>query len=123
MEENTIVEKSKKSQSLEELHMFLRIIAVMLFLIGAYFLLTNPSTNSNSASISPGMQTLIDNIPLIEYGMAGLISLICLIVAFITRKDAPKFALIVLIIGIAIPLIVWYLHISFPQPRIVPVLD
>lgn len=121
MEENIIEEKNEKSQSLEELHMFLRIIAVMLFLIGAYFLLTNPNTNSNSASISPGMQTLIDNIPLIEYGMAGLISLICLIIAFITRKDAPKFALIVLIIGIAIPLIVWYLHISFPQPRIVPV--
>ena len=120
MDENIIEEKSEKSQSLEELHIFLRIIAVMLFLIGAYFLLTNPSTNSNSASISPGMQTLIDNIPLIEYGMAGLISLICLIVAFITRKDAPKFALIVLIIGIAIPLIVWYLHISFPQPRIIP---
>jgi hypothetical protein len=123
MDENIIEEKNEKSQSLEELHIFLRIIAVMLFLIGAYFLLTNPSTNSNSASISPGMQILIDNIPLIEYGMAGLISLICLIVAFITRKDAPKFALIVLIIGIVIPLIVWYLHISFPQPRVVPVLD
>ena len=123
MDENIIEEKNEKSQSLEELHIFLRIIAVMLFLIGAYFLLTNPSTNSNSASISPGMQILIDNIPLIEYGMAGLISLICLIVAFITRKDAPKFALIVLIIRIVIPLIVWYLHISFPQPRVVPVLD
>lgn len=121
MDENIIEEKNEKPQSLEELHIFLRIIAVMLFLIGAYFLLTNPSTNSNSASISPGMQTLIDNIPLIEYGMAGLISLVCLIVAFITRKDAPKFALIVLIIGITIPLIVWYLNISFPQPRIVPV--
>lgn len=121
MEENTIVEKNEKPQSLKGLHIFLRIIAVMLFLIGAYFLLTNPSTNSNSASIRPGMQTLIDNIPLIEYGMAGLISLVCLIVAFITRKDAPKFALIVLIIGITIPLIVWYLNISFPQPRIVPV--
>ena len=120
MEENTIVEKNEKSQSLEELHIFLRIIAVMLFLIGAYFLLTNPSTNSNSASISPGMQTLIDNIPLIEYGMAGLISLICLIVAFITRKDAPKLALVILIAGIAVPLIVWYLHISFPQPHLVP---
>lgn len=121
MEENLIKEKSEKSQFLERLSICLRIIAIILFVIGAYFLLTSPSTNSNSASISPGMQTLIDNIPLIEYGMAGLISLICLIVAFITRKDAPKFALIVLIIGIAIPLIVWYLHISFPQPRIVPV--
>ena len=118
MDENTIVEKNEKSQSLEELHMFLRIIAVVLFLIGAYFLLTNPSTSSNS--ISSGMQTIIDNMDLIEYGMAGFISLICLIVAFIARKDSPKFALIVLIAGIAIPLIVWYLHISFPQPRIVP---
>lgn len=119
MDENTIVEKNKKSQSLEELHIFLRIITVMLFLIGAYLLLTNQGTSSNS--ISPGWQTLIDNMDLIEYGMAGFISLICLIVAFIARKDAPKFALIVLIIGIAIPLIVWYLHISFPQPHIVPV--
>ena len=120
MEENLIDEKSEKSQFLEELHIFLHIIAVMLFLIGAYFLLTNPSTNSNSASISPGMQTLIDNIPLIEYGMAGFISLICLIVAFIARKDSPKLALVILIAGIAVPLIVWYLHISFPQPHLVP---
>ena len=120
MDENTIVEKNEKAQSLEELHIFLRIITVMLFLIGAYFLLTNPSTNSNSTSISPGMQTIIDNIDLIEYGMAGLISLICLIVAFIAKKDSPKLALVILIIGIAIPLIVWYLHISFPQPHLVP---
>lgn len=117
MEENLIEEKSEKSQFLERLNICLRIIAIVSLIIGVYLLLMNPSSNS----ISPGMQTLIDNIPLIEYGMAGLISLICLIVAFITRKDAPKFALIVLIIGIAIPLIVWYLHISFPQPRIVPV--
>ena len=120
MDENTIVEKNEKSQSLEELHIFLRIITVMLFLIGAYFLLTNPSTNSNSASISSGMQTIIDNMDLIEYGMAGFISLICLIVAFIARKDSPKLALVILIAGIAVPLIVWYLHISFPQPRLVP---
>lgn len=120
MDENIIEEKSKKSQSLEELHIFLRIIAVMLFLIGAYFLLTNPSTNSNSTSINPGMQTIIDNMDLIEYGMAGFISLICLIVAFIARKDSPKLALVILIAGIAVPLIVWYLHISFPQPHLVP---
>ena len=118
MEENTIVEKNEKSQSLEELHIFLRIIAIISLIIGLYMLLMNPSTSSTS--ISSGMQTLIDNIPLIEYGVAGIISLICLIVAFITRKDAPKFALIVLIIGIAIPLIVWCLHISFPQPHLVP---
>lgn len=120
MEENTIVEKNEKSQSLEELHIFLCITAIILFLIGAYLLLTNPSTNPNSTSISPGWQTLIDNMDLIEYGMAGFISLICLIVAFIARKDSPKLALVILIAGIAVPLIVWYLHISFPQPHLVP---
>ena len=118
MDENIIEEKSEKSQFLERLSICLRIIAIVSLIIGVYLLLTNQGTSSNS--ISPGMQMLIDNIPLIEYGMAGLISLICLIVAFIARKDAPKFALIFLIAGIAIPLIVWYLHISFPQPRLVP---
>lgn len=113
-------EKPEKSQSLNGLHVFLRIIVTISFIIGAYLLLTNPSTGSNSASISPGMQTIIDNIPLIEYGIAGLISLVCLIVAFIARKESPKLALVILIIGIAIPLIVWYLHISFPQPHLVP---
>lgn len=118
MEENIIAEKSEKSQFLEGLSICLRIIAVVFLLIGVYMLLTNQGTSSNA--ISPGMQTLIDNMPLIEYGMAGLISLICLIVAFIARKDSPKLALVILIIGIAIPLLVWYLHISFPQPRLVP---
>ena len=118
MEENTIVEKNKKSQSLEGLHIFLRIIAIISLIIGVYMLLTNSGTSSNS--ISPGMQTIIDNMDLIEYGMAGFISLICLIVAFIARKDSPKLALVILIAGIAVPLIVWYLHISFPQPHLVP---
>lgn len=118
MEENLINKKSEKSKFLEGLSICLRIIAIVSLIIGVYLLLTNQGTSSNS--ISPGMQTIIDNIDLIEYGMAGLISIVCLIVALINRKDAPKFALIVLIIGIAIPLIVWYLHISFPQPRLVP---
>ena len=123
MEENLIEEKTEKSQFLERLSIYLRIITIVSLIIGVYLLLTNPSTSSNSASISPGMQTIIDNMPLIEYGMAGLISLVCLIVAFIARKESPKLALVILIIGIAIPLIVWYLHISFPQPHLVPVLD
>lgn len=83
MKENLIEEKSEKSQFLERLSICLRIIAVVSLIIGVYILLTNQGTSSNT--ISPGMQTLIDNMPLIEYGMAGLISLICLIVAFITR--------------------------------------
>lgn len=118
MDENLINEKSEKSQFLETLSICLRIIAIGSLIIGVYLLLTNSGTSSNS--ISPGMQTIIDNMDLIEYGMAGLISLICLIVAFIARKDSPKLALIILIMGVAIPLIVWYLHISFPQPRLVP---
>lgn len=118
MDENIIEEKSEKSQFLERLSICLRIIAIVSLIIGVYMLLTNPGTSSNA--ISPGMQTIIDNMDLIEYGMAGLISLICLIVAFITRKDAPKFALIVLIIGIAIPFFVWYINSVFPQTHLVP---
>lgn len=118
MNENIIEEKSEKSQFLEGLHIFLRIIAIISLIIGVYMLLTNSGTSSNSISL--GMQTIIDNMDLIEYGMAGFISLICLIVAFIARKDSPKLTLVILIAGIAVPLIVWYLHISFPQPRIVP---
>lgn len=118
MEENLINKKSEKSKFLEGLSICLRIIAIVSLIIGVYLLLTNPSTSSNS--ISPGWQTLIDNMDLIEYGMAGFISLICLIVAFIARKDSPKLALVILIIGIAIPFFVWYINSVFPQPHLVP---
>lgn len=118
MEEKLIDEKSEKSQFLERLSICLRIIAIVSLIIGVYLLLTNQGTSSNS--ISPRWQTIIDNMDLIEYGMAGLISLICLIVAFITKKDSPKLALVILIVGIAIPLLVWYFHISFPEPRLIP---
>lgn len=121
MDENIIEERPEKSQSLEGLHIFLRIIAIVSLIIGVYMLLTNQGASSNA--ISPGMQALIDNMPLIENGMAALISLICLVLAFITRKEAPKLAIFFLIAGITVPLIVWYLHISFPQPRIVPISD
>lgn len=118
MEENIIEEKNEKSQSLEGLHIFLRIIAIISLIIGLYMLLMNPSTSSTS--ISPGMQTIIDNMDLIEYGMAGFISLICLIVAFIARKDSPKLALVILIAGIAIPLLTWFFANSLAQPHLVP---
>ena len=113
-EEQPIVEE--KSKSLEQLYIFLRIIPIVFLLIVVYLFLTNQGSNS----INPGMQTLIDNMPLIEYGMAGLINLICLVLAFITRKEAPKLAIFFLIAGIAVPLIVWYLHTTFPEPQIVP---
>ena len=118
MDENLIKEKSEKPQFLERLSICLRIIAIVSLIIGVYLLLTNQGTSSNS--ISPGWQTLIDNMDLIEYGMAGFISLICLIVAFIARKDSPKLALVILIIGIAIPFFVWYINSVFPQPHLIP---
>ena len=118
MEENFIEGKSEKSQFLERLSICLRIIAIVSLIIGVYLLVMNPG--ASSTSISSGMQTIIDDMDLIEYGMAGLISLICLIVAFINRKDSPKLALVILIIGIAIPFFVWYLHVRFPEPRLVP---
>ncbi len=116
MDENLIEEKSEKSQSLEELHMFLRIIAVVLFLIGAYFLLTNTGSNTASiSSISPGMQKLIDSMPYIEFGILAIISLICLIVAFIVCKDSPVMALILLAVGIGALLLVWFVGNSISQ--------
>lgn len=55
MEENIIEEKTEKSQYLEWLSIVLPIIAIVSLLIGAYLLLTNPNTSSNSTSISSGM--------------------------------------------------------------------
>ena len=116
MDKNIIEEKSEKSQFLERLSICLRIIAIVSLIIGVYLLLTNQGTSSNS--ISPGWQTLIDNMDLIEYGMAGFISLICLIVAFIAKKDSPRLALVILIIGIAIPFFVWYINSFFTQTHL-----
>jgi len=41
MDENIIEEKSEKSQFLEGLHIFLRIIAIISLIIGLYMLLMN----------------------------------------------------------------------------------
>lgn len=113
MDENLIEEKSEKSQSLDELHIFLCITAIILFLVGAYLLLTN--TGSNSASISPGMQTLINSAPMIEFGMTVIVGLVLLLLAFVNRKESPKLALFYLVIGIGLPLLIWFLGSLIPQ--------
>ena len=92
-------EQTKKSQFLERLSICLRIIALISFIIGVYLLLTNPNTSSNSTSISPEMQTFINNMPYMGFGMSVIISLIMFILAFIDRKESPKLALILLAIG------------------------
>lgn len=112
-------EKSEKSKflDLEGLHIWLRIIAIILLLIGIYILLTNQGTSLHS--INPGMQTLIDYMPVIEIGMSFLIGLICLAVAAITlKKDEPKLAIFFFVAGIGMPLLVWYLNVGFlPIPN------
>ena len=114
MNKNLINEKSEKPQFLKGLRILLLIIVSISLLIEIYMFLTNPGTSSNA--ISPGMQTLIDNMPLIELGMSALISLICLGVAVISLKnDEPKFAIFFIVAAIALPLLVWYLNINFPQ--------
>lgn len=115
MEENLIDEKTEKSQFLERLSICLRIVAIVSLLIGAYLLLTNPGTSSDSASISSGMQTLIDSAPIIEFGMTVIVGLVLLTLAFINRKDSPKLALFYLAIGIGLPLLIWFLGHSIPQ--------
>ena len=120
MEENLIEEKTEKSQLLERLSIYLRIIAIISFIISAYLLLTNSNTNSTSAPISPGMQTIIDNAPMIEFGMATIVGLVLLILAFINRKKSPKLAIIYLAIGIGLPLPISFLNSIFSQTHIVP---
>lgn len=115
MEENIIEEKTEKSQYLEWLSIVLPIIAIVSLLIGAYLLLTNPNTSSNSTSISSGMQTLINNAPMIEFGMTVVVGLVLLILAFINRKESPKLALFYLAIGIGLPLLIWFLGSLIPQ--------
>ena len=115
MDENLIKEKSEKSQSLERLSICLRIVAIVSLLIGAYLLLTNPNTGSNSTSIRSGMQTLNDNVPMIEFGMTVVVGLVLLILAFINRKESPKLALFYLVIGIGLPLLIWFLGSLIPQ--------
>ena len=61
MDENLIEEKPEKSQFLETLSICLRIIAIVSLIIGVYLLVMNPG--ASSTSISPGMQTLNDNVP------------------------------------------------------------
>lgn len=113
MEENLIEEKSEKSQFLERLSICLRIVAIVLLLVGAYLLVTN--TGSNSTSISPGMQTLTDNAPMIEFGMTVIVGLVLLILAFVNRKESPKLALFYLAIGIGLPLLIWFLGNSISK--------
>lgn len=115
MEENIIEEKPEKSQFLKRLSICLRIITIISFIIGVYLLLTNPSTHSNSASISPEMQTFINNMSYIGFGMSVIISLTMFIIAFIDRKESPKLALILLAIGIVVPLLTWLIASSMQQ--------
>lgn len=121
MEENLIEKKIKKSQFLERLSICLRIIAIISFIIGAYLLLTNPSAGSDSTSINPGMQTIIDNAPMIEFGMTTIVGLVLLILAFVNRKESPKLAIIFLAVGIGLPLLTWLLTSSMSHTSFTPV--
>lgn len=117
MEEKPIIEE--KSNNLEKLSICLRLISIVSIIIGLCLMLTNPNTNSNSTSISPGLQMMIDNMPIIEFVMLTIMSLIFLILAFITRKT-PILAIIFLIIAIGTPLVAWIITSHIPQTSLIP---
>lgn len=114
-------ETTKKSRSLETLHIFLRILGIISFIVGAYLLLTDTYSGTSSTSISSGWQTLADNVHYIEFGMIASVSLVCLIVAFAVRKDSKRLAIFFIILGLSLPLLVWLLTISIPQTQLIPV--
>lgn len=114
-------ETTEKSRSLEGLYIFLRIVGIISFIVGAYLLLTSTYSGTSSTSISSGWQTLADNIQYIEFGMIVSVSLVCLIVAFALRKDSKRLAIFFIILGLSLPLLAWLLTISIPQPQIIPV--
>ena len=110
----------EKSNNLEILHAFLRITSIICFTIGLYMIMTNPNTSSNTNSISPGLQIMIDKMPIIEFVMLTIMSLMCLILAFMTRKT-PHLAIVFLIIAIGVPLIAWLITNNISQTRLIPV--
>ena len=121
MDETIFEERSEKSQFLERLSICLRIIAVVSLVVGVYLLLTNSVSSSNSSSMSYGMQQLTDIVPYLIFGVISIISLICLVVAFVVRKYAPILALFLLVCGISMPIVAWLYVAGQSQIQIVPV--
>lgn len=107
---------NQKSERLSSLLSLAFVILIAVFLIR---LLTSDS--QSSSVMSPGVITLTDN--LLDIGSAALFasSLVCIFVAFMTRKESKKLAVFFVILALILIFISWSAINGISQVQIVPV--
>lgn len=115
-DENQKRDTNQKSERLSSLLSITPVILIAIFLIK---LLTSDS--QSSSRMSPGMRTLIDNLPYIGASTISASSLVCIFVAFMTRKESKKLAVFFVILALILIFISWSAINSISQVQIVPV--
>ena len=106
----------KKSERLSSLLSITPVILIAIFLIK---LLTSDS-QSNSG-MSPGVRTLTDNLSHIGSAAVFASSLVCIFLAFMTRKESKKLAIFFIILALILIFIAWSAINNISQIQIVPV--
>ena len=112
-------QKQETNQRLERLSPLLSLTPVILIAVFLIKLLTSDS--QSSSGMSPGMRTLTDNLPYIGSAAVFASSLVCIFVAFMTRKESKKLAVFFVILALILIFIAWSAINSISQVQIVPV--
>lgn len=94
-------------------------VSAVLIVVGLALMLT--SNGSGPSQSGSGLRDLAEKMPYIMSGMMTIVGLICLAVAYKSRKDSKGLVALFLILGLAMFLLAWYAVSLVNQVQIVPV--
>lgn len=94
-------------------------VSAVLIVVGLALMLT--SNDSGPSQSSSRLSDLAEKMPYIMSGMMTIVGLICLAVAYKSRKDSKGLVALFLILGLAMFLLAWYAVSLVNQVQIVPV--
>lgn len=103
----------------DKLSALLSSVSAVLIVVGLALMLT--SNGSGPSQSSSRLSDLAEKMPYIMSGMMTIVGLICLAVAYKSRKDSKQIVTLFLILGLAMFLLAWYAVSLVNQVQIVPV--
>lgn len=118
-QQHLIEQQPQSTLNRDKLSSFLSCVSAILIVVGLVLMLT--SNGSGPSQSSPRPSDLAEKTPYIMSGMMTIVGLICLAVAYKSRKDSKQIMILFLILGLAMFLLVWYAVNMTNQVQIVPV--
>lgn len=119
-----LIEQRQKNQNRDKFISCLRFIPTIMIAFGLVLMFTGNGSRASQSSSGPSsaLISLIEKMPYIMSGASAIVSLVLLVLAFVTRKESKRVSVSFLVFSLVLMSVAVLQIVMIPtQPQIIPV--